>query len=699
MLHSDPDNGCWIYHNVSKISNASANARGDFYQKVTPVPDGCAAPGAGAGLVVKDQFLRYAFPIKHRLARSGRENQLTVQLESVADLGPGGIHAEWVTVRKEPSNFGYDWSPIAETQGVWMPVYLVGQAKLVLLDMVATVHVHRDGAPPPSSEPHHRLRRGEATFTVKVVTRLNVTAATTIEYQVGGNWSATATNTTTLRLPAGVSEVVHELEATEVDLWWPAGYGAQPLYDVRVSARATVGVGRAESRLGAPTAPAARPRTIRAAAAATASRRIGFRSVAIDASRHPGNSTEEHHIYLVNGVPIFAQGANWVPPDSFEARATDEHLCTLLARAKEANMNFLRIWGGGIYPQDAFFACADELGIILEQDFIFSNGVYETDPTFLELVRDEVGYQVRRLASHPSLFMWSGSNELSPWGKMPGDWWSTLFAGTVMPAAAAIDTSRPLWAACPASAWAAGVDPTTQIADGSPFTAGYVKPPFAEVHAYWFHDCDQPTDAACLVNGRYCTDDAFYSRTSFGSEYGWIGMPSFESLAPMLGPSPTAYTMHSAVMVARQNRITPIGTSENRVRWVFGAHAAPFVDTADAAAFKRVIHMSMVAQADCVAAESEHYRRGRDSVDKTASSVCFCFCFWLLLLWSDALGWRTVDSCEFRSIGVLRVGGSFQLWHPFRSSSVKATCTCAQLTSHRMPRSSLAPCPPHLVHY
>lgn len=75
----------------------------------------------------------------------------------------------------------------------------------------------------------------------------------------------------------------------------------------------------------------------------------------------PGAGGQQYHIYIVNGVQIFAKGANWVPPDSLEARVTDQVLCGLLASAKAANMNFLRIWGGGIYPQDGFFDCADEL--------------------------------------------------------------------------------------------------------------------------------------------------------------------------------------------------------------------------------------------------------------------------------------------------------------------------------------------------
>ena len=111
------------------------------------------------------------------------------------------------------------------------------------------------------------------------------------------------------------------------------------------------------------------------------------------------NATLQHHVYVVNGVRIFAQGANWVPPDSFESRATKTVLCDLLSRAKDSNMNFLRIWGGGIYPQDAFFDCADELGLLLEQDGIFSNGVYPDTPAFLGLIAEETTYQARRLAS------------------------------------------------------------------------------------------------------------------------------------------------------------------------------------------------------------------------------------------------------------------------------------------------------------
>ena len=123
-------------------------------------------------------------------------------------------------------------------------------------------------------------------------------------------------------------------------------------------------------------------------------------------------------------------------------------------------------------------------------------------------------------------------------------------------------------------------------------------------------------------------------------------MPSFESLSPVL-PNASHYTMHSPAMVDRQNRITPIATSENMVRWNFDAKVTPYIDSADAESFKRVIHMSQVAQTDCVRAESEHHHRGRDKEYKTGGST-----FWML-----------DDNWPTESWTSLEYGGRFKLLH------------------------------------
>ena len=120
-------------------------------------------------------------------------------------------------------------------------------------------------------------------------------------------------------------------------------------------------------------------------------------------------------------------------------------------------------------------------------------------------------------------------------------------------------------------------------------------------------------------------DDAFYAQTSFASEYGWIGMPSLESLSPVLGSPSEDYTMLSKAMVDRQNRITPISTTANQVLYNFGAKIAAHLKNSTADSFKRVIHASQVVQSDCLSAESEHYRRDRDSIHATAGAT-----FWML---------------------------------------------------------------------
>jgi hypothetical protein len=177
--------------------------------------------------------------------------------------------------------------------------------------MVATVHLNAppiaasntntasNTSRPSSSAP---LRKGDANFTVKVATRFNLTAAATLAYSVSGNWpTATGAARTvvsrTIKLPAGVSEATDLLPASDVDLWWPAGYGSQPLYNVDVSA------------IVQPPAVAADGAAV-AATPVNASRRVGFRSVHMDTST--AKSGIEQHVYVVNGVRIFAKGANWV---------------------------------------------------------------------------------------------------------------------------------------------------------------------------------------------------------------------------------------------------------------------------------------------------------------------------------------------------------------------------------------------------
>ncbi|HUX21325.1 MAG TPA: glycoside hydrolase family 2 protein [Spirochaetia bacterium] len=180
-------------------------------------------------------------------------------------------------------------------------------------------------------------------------------------------------------LSAGPESVSIKLTVDNPELWWPSGYGEQPLYEVSISIDG-----------------------------ASARKRIGFRelqTVVNDDER--GRSM----FFRVNGRDVFAKGANWIPCDALPGRPDVETYRALLNSAREANMNMLRVWGGGQYEEQFFYDLCDELGILVWHDFMFSCGTYPADKGFLSKVAEEITHQVKRLKDHPSIALWCGNNE------------------------------------------------------------------------------------------------------------------------------------------------------------------------------------------------------------------------------------------------------------------------------------------------
>ncbi|KRX27516.1 Beta-mannosidase [Trichinella nelsoni] len=170
----------------------------------------------------------------------------------------------------------------------------------------------------------------------------------------------------------------------DVRLWWPTGHGDQPLYTVR---GAVVGSNWQDSR----------------------SVRTAFRHVElVQRDLVKGKSFE----FFVNGVSVFLKGANWVPADSFLHRVTPQRLQFLFDSILQANMNCLRVWGGGVYESDLFYEMADRYGILIWQDIMFAVSFYPADEDFLNRVKTELKYQILRIMHHPSIFVWSANNEI-----------------------------------------------------------------------------------------------------------------------------------------------------------------------------------------------------------------------------------------------------------------------------------------------
>lgn len=185
---------------------------------------------------------------------------------------------------------------------------------------------------------------------------------------------------TTVDLHDGDNSIQEQLLVDDVDLWWPVGHGAQNLYAF-------------EARVGD----------------SIEHRRIGFRKVELCTDADDAGA---RFVLKVNDREIFCRGANWIPADALPGRITAEKTEALLQSAVDANMNTIRVWGGGQYEANDFYQTCDRLGLLVWQDFMFACSLYPCDDAFLSCVTQEVSEQVSRLSSHASVVLWCGDNEL-----------------------------------------------------------------------------------------------------------------------------------------------------------------------------------------------------------------------------------------------------------------------------------------------
>jgi beta-mannosidase len=345
------------------------------------------------------------------------------ELPAVNDLG----EKTSVYARKAPYHFGWDWGPRLVTCGVWKPVRLEGWDDARLVDVaLRQKELGRDKAVLTADVEVMGSRP-----TAAVVGSQPAAAGATIEVAVQGGGAPV-----TVRVPLkeGVQAHTVTFEIQQPKLWWPNGYGDQALY--RVTTRLLVGGMVVDERAS----------------------RIGLRTLELRRQKDDFGKSFE---FVVNGVPVFAKGANWIPADSFLPRVTRERTLDLLGSAKAAHMNMLRVWGGGIYESDDFYDLADELGLLVWQDFHFSCSLYPADAKFLANVEAEAEDAIRRLRNHPSIALWNGNNEVEAawfqWGwkeRYPAWLWNdykAIFHDLLPRAVARLDPTRAYWPSSPSA--------------------------------------------------------------------------------------------------------------------------------------------------------------------------------------------------------------------------------------------------------
>jgi beta-mannosidase len=399
--------------------------------------------------------------------------------------------------RKSPYHFGWDWGPEFITCGIWKPVYLHAWENF----RIQNIYVSH---PPPSDEGVninvHLAIEADATQSVRI--KVFDDEKTRLAFEKHD-------------LEAGINNITLDYYLENPELWWPNGLGEPKLYTIRIS---IMDMGWKDERITT----------------------FGIREIELIRDK---DEFGESFYFKVNGLPVFMKGANYIPQDNFLPRVDNLRYEKLIKSVVDANMNMLRVWGGGFYENDIFYDLCDRNGILLWQDFMFACNMYPGDDHFLANVRSEAIDNVIRLRNHPCIALWCGNNEIDEgwhnWG-----WQKQLGYSTKDSAAVWHDYETVFHDILPAVV--EKYDPGTIYWPSSPMTGwgrdeAYTQ---GDVH-YW---------------GVWWGEEAFdmYREKTgrFVSEYGFQGMPAMETVLSFTEPQDRY--IGSPVMEAHQKH--PRGT-------------------------------------------------------------------------------------------------------------------------------------------
>jgi beta-mannosidase len=484
-------------------------------------------------------IIAFASPVKYATAKQAER-----PLPGVSQAIAGGPH-----LRKAPCQFGWDWGPQLPPIGVWKEICLEGADDARLTD----VHLrqsHADGRVIVSAAVSVEHWPDEASAGEALTARLHVVAPD------GEELAAEAT------VAAGRPTPI-DLLIARPRLWWPNGYGDQPLYQVALSLR------RGEAELD------------------RRDYQLGLRAIELRQDADPWGKS---FAFWVNGVPVFAKGSNWIPADSFPTRITDDALEALIRAAADTHQNMLRVWGGGFYEEERFYDLCDRYGILIWQDFIFSCSIYPLDdPGFLDNLRVEVAENVRRLRHRASLALWCGNNEME-WGWV--DWgWSSY------PELDALKAAYDRFFHHTLPQWCAAEDPDTAYWPSSPSSDTPFEAPNGQRQGdahYW--DVWHGRKPFTAYRDQY---------PRFMSEFGFQALPPLATIRTFADEAD--WNMTSYIMEQHQKN-----ASGNSL--MVGQMLDTFRLPQD---FPSLVYLSMVLQAEGIRYGVEHWRRHRDRVAGT----------------------------------------------------------------------------------
>lgn len=457
--------------------------------------------------------------------------------------GQNGI----VHIRKPQCHFGWDWGPVLPASGI---------TKDIEIEFVDKGRIDYLGVT-------QKLEGDTATITANV----DITAYTDTECNI------------TVIFPNGEKITKDGASATftieNPELWWTkelSGSDNQPLYTV--TAQLKIGNKMLD----------------------TAEKKIGIRTIELNRER---DEYGRNFQFILNGVPIFIKGANYIPPDSFVTRFGEKELNYLLDAVQFSNMNMVRVWGGGYYESDSFYAECDKRGILVWQDFMFACQAYPFfNDDFLDNVKREVKYNVKRLSHHPSLAVWCGNNEIEDmhmaWVHMTKyvDWTETFFHNILGEEIRKYDDATP-------------------YTPGSPIGVSHNKGVGADnvgdTHLWGVWHGLQPMNYYRKRMTRFC------------SEFGFESLPDIKSIEKFAGKG--EHSLNDNIFLAHQKCT---GGNDKMVYYIATRFHLP-------KEFKDYVYLSQVTQLECIADATEHWRRNKGRCNGSMYwqfNDCWGVCSW-----------------------------------------------------------------------
>ncbi|MBK9732341.1 MAG: glycoside hydrolase family 2 protein [Chitinophagaceae bacterium] len=277
----------------------------------------------------------------------------------------GDVDGKTVT-RKAQYQYGWDWGPRLISCGIWKNINLIGWSPFNLEHAL----VNQDS-----------LINDSAYLSIHALINSNVEKSYSFTFS---NTSGTESATTIFDLQIGMNEVIIPLKISQPQLWWCNGWGEQKLYNLQLCIDGDL-------------------------CAVLFRTKFGIRTLKLVQQK---DSIGSGFTFELNGIPVFMKGANYIPPDNFIPRVTHSDYVKIIDDAVASNMNMLRVWGGGVYADDAFYQLCDEKGILIWQDFMFAGAMVPGDSAFVENVKQEIKDNVIRLRNHACIALWCGNNEI-----------------------------------------------------------------------------------------------------------------------------------------------------------------------------------------------------------------------------------------------------------------------------------------------